>query len=85
MFLRYFIFTSKLGNSAQAHVFPIRKKMYASMAGASLGGLLLFFGLNQLMLFDGITTYIIAALFILLGAYVGIFNYQGLSNITKVL
>ena len=72
------IFILRLGNSEQDHVFPIRKKMYASMAGASLGGLLLFFGINQLILFDGITTYIIAALFILFGAYVGIFNYQGI-------
>ena len=43
--------------------------MYASMAGASLGGLLLFFGINQLMLFDGIATYIIAAVFIRTWAY----------------
>ena len=50
--------------------------MYASMAGASLGSLLLFFGINQLMLFDGIITYIIAALFIALGAYVSIFNFR---------
>ena len=46
------------------------------MSGASLGGLLLFFGLNQLMLFDGITTYIIATLFILFGVYIGIFNFK---------
>lgn len=46
------------------------------MAGSSLGGLLLFFGLNQLILFQGLTTYIIAAIFILLGIYVFIFNYR---------
>ena len=55
---------------------PIRKKMYASIAGSSLGGLLLFFGLNQLVLFDKVIAYIIAAIFILLGLYVLIFNYR---------
>ncbi len=72
----YFYFKTRQFRTRQ--VFPIRKKMYASMSGASLGGLLLFFGVNQLVLFDGITTYIIAALFILLGAYVGIFNFRAL-------
>ena len=71
-----FYFYFKTRQFRTRSIFPIRKKMYASMSGASLGGLLLFFGLNQLMLFDGITTYIIAALFIVLGAYVGIFNYN---------
>ncbi|MER2089888.1 YtpI family protein [Sporosarcina sp. JAI121] len=70
----YFYFKTRQFRTRQ--VFPIRKKMYASMSGASLGGLLLFFGLNQLMLFNGVTTYVIAALFIALGIYVGIFNYR---------
>lgn len=61
-------------------VFPIRKKMYSSMSGASLGGLLLFFGLNQLVLFDGTATYVIAAIFILLGLYVFIFNYRAFQH-----
>lgn len=55
---------------------PIRKKMYASMAGASLGGLLLFFGLNQIVIFDKIVVYLIAAIFIPLGLYVLVFNYR---------
>jgi hypothetical protein len=71
-----FYFYFKTRQFRTRSIFPIRKKMYASMSGASLGGLLLFFGLNQLMLFDGVTTYIIAALFIVFGAYVGIFNYK---------
>ena len=53
----YFYFKTRQFRTRQ--VFPIRKKMYASMSGASLGGLLLFFGINQLILFNGITTYII--------------------------
>ena len=71
-----FYFYFKTRQFRTRSIFPIRKKMYASMAGASLGGLLLFFGINQLMLFDGVATYIIAALFIVFGAYVGIFNFK---------
>jgi hypothetical protein len=70
----YFYFKTRQFRTRQ--VFPIRKKMYASMSGASLGGLLLFFGLNQLVLFNGITTYVIAALFIAFGAFVGIYNFR---------
>jgi hypothetical protein len=74
----YFYFKTRQFRTRQ--VFPIRKKMYASMAGASLGGLLLFFGINQLILFDGIATYVIAAIFMLLGVYVGIFNYRAFKH-----
>lgn len=74
----YFYFKTRQFRTRQ--IFPIRKKMYASMAGASLGSLLLFFGLNQLILFDGVTTYVIAAIFIILGAYVGIFNYRAFKH-----
>src|SRR6185312_14778353 len=70
----YFYFKTRQFRTRQ--VFPIRKKMYASMSGASLGGLLFFFGINQLILFNGLATYVVAALFIILGAYVGIFNYR---------
>lgn len=58
------------------YVLPIRKKMYASMANASLGGLILFFGINQIVLFDLLVVYIIAAIFIPLGLYVLVFNYR---------
>lgn len=55
---------------------PIHKKMYASMAGASLGGFILSFGLNQIVLFDKIAIYITSVIFILLGLYVLVFNYR---------
>lgn len=71
-----FYFYFKTRQFRTRYVFPIRKKMYASMAGSSLGGLLLFFGLNQLLLFKDVATYAIAAVFILLGAFVLIFNYR---------
>ena len=65
------------------HRLPIRKKMYASMAGVSLGGLLLFFGLNQLALDGGITRYIIAVVFIPLGLYVLIFNFRAYKHYNR--
>ncbi|CAM3153238.1 YtpI family protein [Filibacter tadaridae] len=71
-----FYFYFKTRQFRTRHMFPIRKKMYASMSGASLGGLLISFGFNQLVLFNGVTTYIIAAIFILLGAYVLVFNFR---------
>ena len=57
-------------------VFPIRKKFFASKAGSFLGGLLFFFGINQVLLFDGVATYVVSALFIIFGAYIIFFNYK---------
>jgi Ca2+/Na+ antiporter len=74
----YFYFKTRQFRTRQ--VFPIRKKMYASMAGASLGGFLFAFGINQLLLFAGIATYVIAALFILFGAFVLIFNFKAFKH-----
>lgn len=53
------------------------------MAGTSLGGLLLFFGINQVILFDEVVNYIIAAIFIALGLYVLIVNYRGYAHYKK--
>ncbi len=74
----YFYFKTRQFRTKQ--VFPIRKKMYASMAGASLGGLLFAFGINQLLLFNGMTTYVIAAVFILLGCFVLVFNFRAVKH-----
>ncbi|MHA6260663.1 YtpI family protein [Sporosarcina sp. CAU 1771] len=71
-----FYFYFKLRQFRTTRVLPIRKKMYASMAGIYLGTLLIFFGLNQFTLDIGITRYIIAAIFIPIGVYVSIFNYR---------
>jgi len=54
--------------------------MYASIAGTFLGGLLLFFGLNQLVSDNETITYIVAAIFILLGVFVIMFNYRAYSH-----
>lgn len=77
----YFYFKTKQFRTTR--MLPIRKKMYASIAGSSLGGLLLFFGLNQLVLFDKVIAYIIAAIFILLGLYVLIFNYRAYKHYSQ--
>ncbi|REB06551.1 hypothetical protein DVB69_12690 [Sporosarcina sp. BI001-red] len=68
----YFYFKTRQFRTSQ--VFPIRKKMFASKAGMFLGLLLIFFGVNQLLLFGGVSTYVISGIFILLGGYVAIFN-----------
>lgn len=69
-----FYFYFKTRQFRTSSIFPIRKKMYASMAGLWLGVLLIFFGLNQIILFDGTLTYIVAGIFILFGGYVAVFN-----------
>ncbi|MBB4824252.1 magnesium-transporting ATPase (P-type) [Sporosarcina luteola] len=71
-----FYFYFKTRQFRTSHVFPIRKKMFASKAGSFLGGLLFFFGVNQLLLFQGIATYVVAAIFILFGLYIIMFNWK---------
>lgn len=70
----YFYFKTRQFRTSQ--VLPIRKKMYASQAGIYLGTLLFFFGINQLFLFSGLATYVVAGLFIVFGAYIISFNYK---------
>lgn len=50
------------------------------MAGVALGTLLFFFGLNQVILFSQVVIYIVSAIFILLGAYVAIFNFRAFKH-----
>lgn len=69
-----FYFYFKTRQFRTSHVFPIRKKMFASKAGIFLGTLLISFGVNQLLLFNGTLTYVIAGVFIVFGGYVAIFN-----------
>lgn len=75
-----FYFYFKWKQFRTTYVLPIRKKMYASIAGTFLGGLLLFFGLNQLVSDNKTITYIVAAIFILLGVFVIMFNYRAYSH-----
>ncbi|WP_153730655.1 YtpI family protein [Sporosarcina obsidiansis] len=74
----YFVFKTRQFRTS--HMFPIRKKMYASMAGTALGALLIFFGINQLLLFEGVLTYVVAGIFILFGGYVTLFNFKAMKH-----
>ncbi len=71
-----FYFYFKMRQFRTTRMLPIRKKMFASMAGVALGLFLLFFGINQIILFNKFVIYLISALFILLGLYVAIFNFR---------
>lgn len=75
-----FYFYFKTRQFRTSHVFPIRKKMFASKAGTFLGFMLVTFGLNQLLLFNGVLTYVVAGIFIVLGGYVSIFNWNAMKH-----
>lgn len=57
-------------------VLPIRKKWYAARASMALGSFLTFFGINQLFVFQSAVTYIVAAIFIVLGIALIYYNYK---------
>ncbi len=48
---------------------PIRKKWYANRAGVSLGVLLILFGINQIILYHTVLTYVVCAILILFGLF----------------
>nr|WP_106533925.1 YtpI family protein [Planomicrobium soli] len=64
---------------------PIRKKWYASMASIALGSFVLFFGINQLLLFQTVVTYIIAGIFIILGAGLIVYNSKAAKHYRSFL
>lgn len=55
---------------------PIRRKWYASTASMGLGSFVAFFGINQLFLFNGAITYVVAAVFVILGGAMIIHNFK---------
>ncbi|HLU22527.1 YtpI family protein [Lederbergia graminis] len=58
---------------------PMEKRMLNGKSSLALGIFVAFFGINQLFLYDTTTTYIIAAIFIILGsfsAWVGFRTYR---------
>lgn len=75
----YFYYKTKQFRTA----LPIRKKWYASTASMFLGFFLLFFGINQLTIFDGIITYVISGIFIVLGLALVIHNYKAAKHYHK--
>ena len=62
---------------------PIRKKWFASTASMFLGSFILFFGINQLTIFQSTVTYIISGLFIVLGLALIIFNFKAARHYHK--
>ncbi len=46
---------------------PMEKKWISGKSSIALGAFVAFFGINQLFLFQSIVTYIVAAVFILIG------------------
>jgi hypothetical protein len=46
---------------------PMEKKWISGKSSIALGAFVVFFGMNQLFLFQSIVTYIVAAVFILIG------------------
>lgn len=71
-FVWYFYFKTKQFRTT----LPIRKKWFAAKASICLGAFILFFGLNFLIVFPSTLTYVISAIFILLGGYFMYHNYK---------
>lgn len=78
-----FYFYFKMRQFRTTYLLPIRKKMFASMAGVALGLFLVFFGLNQIVIFNKLVIYIVSALFVALGLYVSIFNFRAAKHYQK--
>lgn len=55
---------------------PIRKKWYRYRAGEALSIFLILFGMNQIVLYPTLITYIIGAIFVLYGITVFIGNFK---------
>lgn len=55
---------------------PIRKKWYTAKAGVTLGVFLMFFGVNATILYPDLTGYIVAAVFVIIGAGIGVNNFK---------
>lgn len=71
-FVWYFYFKTKQLRTS----LPIRKKWFAAKASLCLGAFLVFFGLNYIIIYPTSVTYVISALFVLLGAYFMYHNYK---------
>lgn len=78
-----FYFYFKMRQFRTTYLLPIRKKMFASMASVALGLFLVFFGVNQIIIFNKLVIYIVSALFVALGLYVSIFNFRAAKHYQK--
>ncbi|TWT26361.1 YtpI family protein [Planomicrobium sp. CPCC 101110] len=80
-FVFYFYYKTKQFRTS----LPIRKNWYASMASVALGSFVMFFGINQLFLFQTVVTYIVAGIFIVLGLGLIVYNFKAAKHYRSFL
>ena len=71
-FVFYFYFKTKQFRS----VLPIRTKWYKAKSGVALAAFLIFFGLNATILYPDVIGIIVAIVFLIIGAGLGVNNYK---------
>lgn len=71
-FVAYFYFKTKQFRSS----LPIAKKWYKSKAGVALAAFIVLFGLNSALLFPDTLTFVVVAVFLLIGIGTGFENYK---------
>lgn len=64
---------------------PIRKKWYKAKSGIALGLFLISFGINTAMIYNDTLTYVIGALFILVGSSFSTNNYKRMKHEGKFI
>ncbi|TWT09374.1 hypothetical protein FQV28_04620 [Planomicrobium sp. CPCC 101079] len=80
-FVFYFYYKTKQFRTS----LPIRKNWYAAMASMALGSFIVFFGINQLLLFHTVVTYIVAGIFIILGIGLIVYNFKAAKHYRSFL
>ncbi|WP_102691066.1 YtpI family protein [Rummeliibacillus pycnus] len=55
---------------------PIRKKWYTNRAGVALGIILILFGINQIILYHTVLTYVVCLIMIVFGLFACINYYK---------
>ncbi len=71
-FAVYFFYKTKQFRS----ILPIRKKWYKAKAGIALGTFLIAFGINAVIVHQSIVSYLICAIFIIVGIMQAYNNYK---------
>jgi len=64
---------------------PVRKNWYASKASIALGCFVIFFGINQILLFQTAVTYIISGIFLVLGFGLISYNFKAAKHYRSFL
>ncbi|HLR11268.1 MAG TPA: YtpI family protein [Sporosarcina sp.] len=65
----------KMRQFRTTYLLPIRKKMFRSMAGVSLGLFLVFFGIHQITTFSYTAVYIVSTVFIAFGLFLAYYHF----------